>query len=119
MECWPGDPRRQMTLIGGDGRPVAAFLEHLGECRARMTLSEMTDDAKRHLVQFKKDEASTFGHSLPSAFRRTQPRRIPPLWLWSRTPPRAHRATTSAIGRLPLQFGDTSAIAGTCAGSPE
>src|SRR5438270_11482574 len=105
MQCWPSDPRRQMTLIGGDRRPLPSSVEDFGKCRGRMTIGEMTDDAKRHLVQLEKDEASTFGHALTSAFGGLRSEDSRHYGYTSRTPPRAYRATTTAISGPPLQFG--------------
>src|SRR5260221_10192780 len=67
MQRRPGDPRRQMSLVRGDRRPVATLLQHFGEGRIGMALGEMVHDAERYLVQLEKDEASLPGQQLNSA----------------------------------------------------
>jgi hypothetical protein len=49
---------------------MPSLFEYLAECRARVAVGEMTDDAERDLVQLEQDEAPDTGHSLTSASTR-------------------------------------------------
>src|SRR5437588_8749406 len=78
MERRPGDPRREMSLVRSDSRPVPSPLHDLRKRRARAAAREMADHPQRNLVQLEKDKTSSSGHSVTSAKTARSPK-IPPF----------------------------------------
>src|SRR4051794_40635724 len=112
-----------MPPVGRHCRPVPPLVEDLPECRTRVPLGEMADDAERYFVQLEQDEAPYPGHSLTSASNarhncspdRSQLSRV---WLRQRRRSEQGGRHYKGFGGAPLHFGDTSAMAGACAELP-